>query len=47
MMFGFDSDAKILSGVKINDGAVIGANSLVTKEVPAYAIITGKSYQNY
>lgn len=26
-------DAKILSGVKINDGAVIWANSLVTKDV--------------
>ena len=35
------SDAKILSGVKINDGAVIGANSLVTKDVPTYAIVAG------
>lgn len=35
------SDAIILSGVKINDGAVIGANSLVTKDVPAYAIVAG------
>ena len=34
-------DAKILSGVKINDGAVIGANSLVTKDVPADEIWAG------
>ena len=25
----------------VNDGAVIGANSLVTKDVPAYAIAAG------
>ncbi|NRD20814.1 CatB-related O-acetyltransferase [Winogradskyella eckloniae] len=31
----------ILSGVKINDGAIIAANSVVTKEVPAYAIVAG------
>jgi hypothetical protein len=34
-------DAKILSGVTIGDGAVIGANSLVAKDVPAYAIYAG------
>lgn len=34
-------DAKILSGVNIKDGAVIGANSLVTKDIPAYAIAAG------
>lgn len=33
--------AKILSGVTIGDGAVIGAGSLVTKDVPAYAIVGG------
>jgi acyl-[acyl carrier protein]--UDP-N-acetylglucosamine O-acyltransferase len=34
-------DAKIMSGVSIGDGAVIGANSLVAKDVPAYAIYAG------
>ena len=33
--------ATILSGVKIGDGAVIGANSVVTKDVPAYSIVGG------
>jgi len=31
----------ILSGVNIGDGAVIGAGSIVTKDVPAYAIAVG------
>jgi acetyltransferase-like isoleucine patch superfamily enzyme len=31
----------ILSGVEIGDGAVIGINSLVTKNVPSYAIVGG------
>ncbi|WP_442920484.1 CatB-related O-acetyltransferase [Methanobrevibacter sp.] len=35
------SDAKILSGTKINDGSIIGANSIVTKDVPPYAIVAG------
>jgi acetyltransferase-like isoleucine patch superfamily enzyme len=34
-------DAKLLSGVTIGDGAVIGANSLVAKDVPSYAIYAG------
>ena len=33
--------AVILRGVKIGDGAVIGANATVTKEVPPYAIVVG------
>jgi len=31
----------ILPGVEISDGAVIGAGAVVTKSVPAYAIVTG------
>ena len=34
-------NATILSGVKIGDGAVIGASSVVTKDVPAYSIVAG------
>jgi len=33
--------ALVLSGVTINDGAIIAANSVVTGEVPAYAIVAG------
>ena len=31
----------IMSGVKIHNGAVIGANSVVAKDVPPYAIVVG------
>lgn len=33
--------AVILRGVNIGDGAVIGANSVVTREVPPYAVVAG------
>ena len=33
--------ALITGGVTINDGAVILANAVVTKDVPAYAIVGG------
>ena len=33
--------AKILGGVKINNGAVIAGNSVVTKDIPAYSVIAG------
>lgn len=33
--------AVVLRGVKIGDGAVIGANCVVTKDVPPYAIYAG------
>lgn len=31
----------VLNGVRIADGAVIGANTIVTKDVPSYAIYVG------
>ena len=31
----------ILSGVKIGDGAIIGAHAVVTHDIPAYAIVAG------
>jgi acetyltransferase-like isoleucine patch superfamily enzyme len=33
--------ALILSGVRIGDGAIVGAGSVVTKNVPPYAIVGG------
>jgi chloramphenicol O-acetyltransferase type B len=35
------ADAVILSGVRIGDGAVVGNNSVVVKDVPPYAIVAG------
>lgn len=34
-------DATIMPGIKIGDGAVIGAKSVVTKDVPPYAVVGG------
>ncbi|HEY4374001.1 MAG TPA: acyltransferase [Burkholderiales bacterium] len=31
----------ILPGVRIGDGAVVGANAVVTKDVPPYAVVAG------
>lgn len=39
--------ATILSGVKIGQGAVIAANSIVTKDVPPYAIWIGNKVAKY
>ncbi|MBS1660098.1 MAG: acyltransferase [Bacteroidetes bacterium] len=38
---GFNST--ILKGVRIGKGAIIGSNSIITKDVPPYAIVVGKS----
>lgn len=34
-------DAMILSGVKVGQGAVIAARSVVTKDIPPYAVVVG------
>jgi len=34
-------DAKVMDGVTIGDGAVVAAGSIVTKDVPPYAIVGG------
>ena len=33
--------ACVLGGVTIGDGAIIGANCVVTKDVPAYSVVAG------
>ena len=38
-------NVNILSGVSVGDGAVIGAGSVVTKDVPPYAIVAGAPAQ--
>lgn len=35
------SGARILAGVTIGNGAVVGANAVVTKDVPPFAIVGG------
>ncbi|MEZ5198290.1 MAG: CatB-related O-acetyltransferase [Bacteroidales bacterium] len=35
------ANAIVLAGVKIGDGAIVGANSLVTKDVEPYSIVVG------
>jgi acetyltransferase-like isoleucine patch superfamily enzyme len=34
-------NVNVLSGVNVGDGAVIGAGSIVTKDVPPYAVVAG------
>lgn len=34
-------DALIMPGVNVGDGAIVGASSVVTKDVPPYAIVAG------
>ena len=33
--------ATILPGVKIGDGCIIAANTVVTKDVPPYSVVAG------
>lgn len=35
------ANAVIMKGVKIGDGAIIGASSVVTKDVPSYSVVVG------
>jgi len=35
------SNATILCGVTIGEGALVGAGAVVTQDVPAYAVVTG------
>lgn len=35
------ADAHLIEGVTIGDGAIVGVNSLVTEDVPAYSIVVG------
>nr|WP_262365996.1 acyltransferase [Bacillus sp. E214] len=35
------ADVTILPGVTVNEGAIIGAGAVVTKDVPQYAIVAG------
>ena len=34
-------NAHIMSGVTIGDGAIVGSEALVTKDIPPYAIVGG------
>jgi len=39
-------DTLILNGVTINDGAIIGANSVITKDVQPYEFVAGNPAKN-
>lgn len=42
----FGQNVTVLPGITIGDGAIIGANSTVTKNVPAYSIVGGNPAQS-
>ena len=35
-------NSMILPGVTVGEGAIVGAGSLITKDVPAWTIVTGR-----
>ena len=35
------SNATILAGITIGEGALVGAGAVVTRDVPAYAVVAG------
>ncbi len=37
----FGNSVTVMQGIKIGDGAIIGTNSLITKDVPPYTIVGG------
>ncbi len=41
-----EQNVTVLPCVKIGDGAIIGANSLVSKDVPPYCIVVGNPIKN-
>lgn len=41
MMFGLGTNVTVLPGIKIGDGAIIAANSIVTRDVEPYSIVVG------
>lgn len=41
----FGHESTIMAGVKIGDGAIIGAKAVVTKDVPPYTIVGGNPAQ--
>lgn len=43
MMFGYG--VYILSGICIGKGSVVGAGSVVTKDIPPYSVVVGNPAQ--
>ena len=41
MMFGIGQNATFLPGVKVGDGAIIGANSVVREDIEPYTVVIG------